>query len=1130
MKSIIKINIFILLFLFSIGSTKIFAQKQWSQLKFKRFGVDQGLTVTTAFSIVQDENGFLWIATIDGLLRYDGYKFIHYKNNFNDSTSISDNTVSTLCKGPHNIIWVGTYSGGLNRLDASTGKFKRFQNIPGNKNSLSSNRVWSVFEDKYRKIWVGTDNGLDRIDLTTGKITRYFHEEGNAKSLCNNNILSIAQDKHGAIWIGTINGLSRAVLDKEGLVKEFINYKNNSCDSCSLSGNIVMSLFETKDGRMLIGTNDGLNTFNESTHKFLVKRFSAKSDSAVKPIYSYLNSYGNNAVRAIYEDKYHNVWLTTDHGLKILNLKTGEFITYQSEINNSSTLSADLLQGIFEDKSKNIWIGTMVGGLNKADLKPQKFSLIQTQNGNPFNLSKNNIRSIFVDSKNILWVGTMEGGLSRINPKTEKFERVQNKNFDASNIWAIYEDTKENMWFGASNGLFRCNRKTGEFRHFTFDKNNPESISNDIVRSFLEDSKGNLWVGTEGGLNKYDYSSETFTRFLHDAKNPKSLSNNTIWTLLETTNTLWIGTDNGLNKLVFDDRGNPFFFKHYFPSKENKNSISNRSVRSLWLDKDQILWIGTSNGLNKFDYKTETFTRFNEENGLSNSYIYGVLGDNKENLWISTNNGVARFNKKNSTFMNYDKLDGLQNNEFNTGAFFKSKFNRGGGEMFFGGPDGFNRFFPDSLSENHVPPPVVITTIKIFGSELKNDKQPYEITDITLRHDENVIEFEFAALDFTLPEKNKYLYMLEGFDKGWVKAGNRRFIDYTNLDPGKYKFKVRASNPDGTWNEKGKTINLTIIPPFWKTWWFRILSLVCLVFLVYAYFRHRLNRLRKVQEFLEEQVFIKTKELREEKETVDEQNKLIEKKNHNITSSIRYAKRIQDSILPTIEKLNDVVPESFIFFKPKDIVSGDFYWFTRQNGSTLVAAVDCTGHGVPGAFMSLIGNNLLNDIVKNKGLNDPAIILKQLHEEVVVALKKGEHESDTVDGMDITLCVVNNKTQMLEFSSTGRSLIFVRDNKIQKHKVGKQPLGLVTKKEAAFEKDCIQLQKNDTFYILTDGYCDQFGGPNDDKFLSSNFEKLLLTIQDKPMNEQSKIIESEMEKWRGEHPQIDDMLVIGMRY
>ncbi|MGZ4037757.1 MAG: ligand-binding sensor domain-containing protein, partial [Bacteroidia bacterium] len=810
-------------FLFLTCAT-LFSQQQWANLKFRRYGVEQGLTVTTAFSIVQDDRGFLWIATIDGLQRYDGYKFVAYKTDFNDSTSISDNTVSQLFHGRENKIWAGTYSGGLNCFDVATGKFKRYQNSSSNPNTISSNRIWAIYEDKDGIVWVGTEKGLNRLDVKTGKITRYFHESGNESSLCDDNILSVFKDKSGVLWVGTINGLSRAQTDGGDNITGFKNYKSLSCDSTSLCGNIVMSFYEARNGTMWIGTNDGICRYNAVDNSFHLKRFAPKADTNSRQVYAYLNSYGPNAVRCIYEDKQNNLWLSTDVGLKILDPNTGNYIAYTADPGNTYGLSANLLSGLYEDRSGNLWIGTVVGGLNKVDLKPQKFKVCQTQNGNTCNLSRNNIRSLFSDSRNTLWAGTLEGGLNRMNAKTGKFEQLKNI-LHSGNVWAIYEDSKKQLWIGSSNGLYRYNDATGETGFYTHDRNDPQSISNNIVRTIFEDSKGNLWIGTEGGLNKYDRHSETFTSFVHDDKDKHSLSHNTVWTIKEGPNALWVGTDNGLNKLIADEKGNLLLFKHYLPEQDNKNSISSRSIRSIWADNG-LLWIGTSNGLNKFDVTRETFTRYNEVDGLANSYIYGVLGDDKGNLWISTNNGISCFNKKTAEFHNYDKLDGLQNNEFNTGAYCKSL----SGELFFGGPDGFNRFHPDSLYRNKVPPSIVITSIRIFGAELPVGQQ--NASHLTLNYDQNVISFEFSALDFTVPEKNRYEYMLEGFDKNWVKGDARRFVTYTNLDPGNYKFRVRASNSDGTWNDQGLALDLTIIPPFWKTWWFRLIGLAGLVLLV----------------------------------------------------------------------------------------------------------------------------------------------------------------------------------------------------------------------------------------------------------------------------------------------------------
>jgi ligand-binding sensor domain-containing protein len=348
MKKFIQIHVFALLL---FCSDQLHSQKHGSHLKFQRFGAEQGLTVTTAFSIVQDDYGFLWASTIDGLLRYDGYKFIHFKNDYNDSTSISDNTVSTLSKGKGNIIWVGTYSGGLNRLDVNTGKFKRILHNSNDENSLSSNRVWATFENKNNILWIGTDNGLNRLDLSSDKITRFFHVEGDSASLCNNSVLSLLEDKNGNLWVGTINGLSKIKLDAKKNIVSYKSYRYSSCSENCLSGNIVLSLLESKDGSIWIGTSNGVSHYDPQHDNFRNYRFSTQTDTTQNQVYSYLNSYGDNAARAIYEDKNGHFWITTDRGLKILHPSTGDFKTYHSDPANPFTLSADLLSGICEDRS-----------------------------------------------------------------------------------------------------------------------------------------------------------------------------------------------------------------------------------------------------------------------------------------------------------------------------------------------------------------------------------------------------------------------------------------------------------------------------------------------------------------------------------------------------------------------------------------------------------------------------------------------------------------------------------------------------------------------------------------------------------------------------------------------------------
>lgn len=1128
----LKHSCFFLPFLFLLHCISSYAQE--ARLKFQRFGVDQGLTVTTAFSIVQDENGFLWISTIDGLLRYDGYRFTNYKNNFKDSTSLSDNTLSTIFQDKKGLFWVGTYNEGVNCFNPRTAKAKHYRNVPGNEQSLSNNRVWCCCEDDKGMIWVGTDHGLNILDPSTGKIKRLFHSDSDPASISSDRILCLGKDGKGKIWIGTDHGLNSA--ETEGSGTTFKRYLHDPLYSASLSDNIVLSIYYSMD-HLWVGTVNGLNRLNGESGSFQHYSFmlesvgkSKEKNEDAEMVYSYLNSYGENSVRSVIQISEKELWVATDKGVKVLDPTTGAYASYYSDQYDPTTLSADLCLCFCKERSGNIWIGTMIGGISKTDLKPKKFPLIQTGFGNPYNLSKDNIRSVFMDHTGTLWVGTLGGGLNRIDEVSGKFVRVrendkdQGLRFDPENVWAISEDLKGKMWFGTSNGLWSFDPFTNSFRHFGHDPNDPHSISSDIVRCILPYDNEKIWVGTENGLNNYDAAQGTFTSYHNDKNDPKSISNNTIWTIRNIRGDFWIGTDDGLNRIMYDPM-HAIVFNRYNTEENNEKSLSNKSVRSIYEALDGMIWIGTNNGLNSFDPVKNEFTRYSEADGLPNSFVYAVLGDEKGNLWISTNYGISRFNVKEKKFRNYDKMDGLQNNEFNTGAYFKAQH----GTLYFGGPEGLNFFRPDHVMDNRTPPPVVITAIKLFGEDLKTEMEAPNIRELTFRYDQNVIAFEFAALDFTEPGKNRYAYQLIGFDPVQINSGNLRFVNYTNLDPGEYTFKVFACNNDGIWNNEGASIHITIIPPFWKTWWFSTLCALTLVLSVYGLFRYRLSRLRQVQSYLEYQVNKKTKELRDEKEVVESQKKTIEKKNHSITSSIHYARRIQDSILPMKEKINGLLPNSFILFKPKDIVSGDFYWFTQQGNNVLVAAVDCTGHGVPGAFMSLIGNNLLNNIVGNKKVSDPKLILEKLHDGVVRSLKKDEQESGTVDGMDISLCSINLEKNSLDYAATGRPLLLIRNGEIKKYKNGRHPVGLVTEKDPGFEKEHITLQPGDTFYIYTDGYCDQFGGADDDKYMEVNFEKLLLRINGMPMPEQAAALEKEIAAWKGDRPQLDDILVIGIR-
>ncbi len=792
---------------------------QSQDLKFERISVEQGLSQSTIYDILQDSKGFMWFGTEDGLNKYDGYDFTIYKNNPNDSSSLSHNYVWSIYEDKSGVIWIGTWGGGLNKFDRETGKFIHYQHDPSNPNSLSDNLVMSICEDKYDVLWIGTmKGGFCKLERETGKFTQYQHNPDNTKSLSNNSIITIYTDKIGKLWIGTWGYGLNKFDPKTG---KFIHYQHDPNNPNSLSSNVVVSIYEDRSGVLWIGTeNSGLNKFDR---------------------------------------------------------ETGQFTRYKHNPYNPNSLSNNAINSMYIDKSNVLWVGTFGGGLNKFDQEKVQFTHYQ-QNPDSPNILKNisvwSLNELRSGDMNILLIGTGKSGLYIFNRETGQFTNYQNDPNDSNSlsnntVCTIFESTyggSSVIWIGTSAGLNRLDQKKGQFRHYLHDPADPYSISDNIVRSICEDKSGKIWVGTRyGGLNKLEPETGKFTHYQHDPNNPNSLSHNAVITIFESHHTrkgiLWIGTYGGLNKL--DQKTEQF--THYMHDPADPYSISNNNVRSIYEDQSGILWIGTYDGLNKFDELTGQFIHYTDEDGLPNNVINGILEDKYGNLWLGTNNGLSKFNPETKACRNYDVNDGLHSNEFNIEACLKSK----DGKMFFGSVNGLNAFYPDSLKDNPHIPEIVITDFQIFNEpveiikdELVENKDifllPKHISttqEIELSYRENVFSFEFAALDYRSPQKNKYSYKMEGIDPDWVYTdASRRFASYTQLDPGEYIFRVKGSNNDGLWNEEGRSIKIIITPPWWRTDIAYLIYAILIMGMVFGVWRFQTNRL-KMQQQLEMEHF-----------------------------------------------------------------------------------------------------------------------------------------------------------------------------------------------------------------------------------------------------------------------------------
>lgn len=845
-------------------------------IRFEHISLEKGLSQSSVHCILQDSKGFMWFGTEDGLNKYDGYDFKVYKYDDRDKNSLSDNFIWTVYEDDSGNIWIGTGGGGLNKYIPEEDKYIRYEYNPNDQNSISYNIVRTILEDSRGILWVGTEGGgLCRFDHENNIFTNYQHDPQNPNSISSNNVLVIYEDRDSYIWVGTGDGgLNR--FDPESEI--FSRYVHNPDDSKSISGNTVMTIFEDRKGMLWIGTvGGGLNKYFPLNKDKTRGTFIHYKHEPENP-----KSLCNNSIMAIYEDSKGIFWVGTRKGIAIFDKKNEEFHNYKNDPNDPNSLSHNDILSIYEDNCGAIWIGTTNGGINKYDRNYYKFKHYKSEPNNLNSLNGNVIRSIYEDKSGIIWIGTIGGGINRFDRKNQKFTHYSNAftypyHLEDADITVFCEDRFGNLWIGSwGQGLFKFDKKNNKFSQYKYDYSDPGSINDNHIQVIYEDRNGVLWVGTDrGGLNKFDFLTEQFYNYKHDPNNPNSISSNSIQSrsiIEDEAGYFWIGTWNGLNK--FDPETGEF--THFLHDPDDPNSINNDHVISIIKCTgcvEEVLWIGTTGGLNKFNTKTHQFTKYTQEDGLPNNVIYAILEDNDKNLWISTNNGLSKFNPYTETFKNYDIRDGLQSNQYFWGAACKTK----SGELLFGGINGFNIFHPDSIKDNLHVPPIYISSFKIFNDVVQYGKDISTIDEIILSYKENYISFEFVALNYILSEKNQYAYYMEGVDKDWIYSGTRRYASYTNLEPGEYTFRIKASNNDNIWNEEGIAIKVEVIPPFWKKWWFKISVIGAIALLFIIWYEMRIYNIRKQKTILEVQVAERTKELQEKNLTLIKALKEIKK-------------------------------------------------------------------------------------------------------------------------------------------------------------------------------------------------------------------------------------------------------------
>lgn len=814
-------------------------------ISFNRLTTNNGLSNNHVSNMLQDRLGFLWFATDDGLNRFDGYEFKVFRNNPSDKTSISDNATFAITEDDSGRIWIGTKLGYLNCYDPVLDKFTYWEI---ESEITKENPITVIYIDKKFNVWIGTyRGGLYKFDTKTGKTINCVHKKEDPNSLSNNYISSIVEDDFGNLWIGTFNGLNQFNPNKSNT--HFIKYYFDKNNPNSLSDNIIWGIAESKseNSKLWVGTANGLTILNTETKSF--SRINISNPDNLQ--------FGEGTGTVIEEliDGEEILWINSYAGMLRYNVARNRFDRFLSDKENPNSLTSNQVNNIIKDRSGVLWIATD-NGLSYFSQKSIKFnnSLLFSDRSIDLNkLDKLNIKAITKSSDGTLWIGT-DNGLYFSNSDNGKLFVKKYSALASENIWSLTAGNSNDIWIGTyGSGLFRLNYKTNQLTKNDILLGVIKSTSRNFVKTVFKDDKNNLWIGYWGvGLARLNLTTGEVKNWIHQNEDPESLSHDDVWTIYQDSkNRIWIGTNGGGLNLYDESNGGKFF--HYSFKKASKNSLSSNSIYSITESKiknsdsrSTVLWIGTNNGLNKLVINNSDIENFYESeikattytimDGLADNSIKSIIEDEKGNLWLGTSSGITLFDLSKSTFTNFSTSDGVIGTDFN----FTSSFRLNDNLICIGSTAGLNYFEPNRIKQSSYKPSVVFTDFLIFNNSVKIEansilqKNIFNTDEVTLSHKQNVFSFQFAALDYNNPGSIKYAYKMEGFDKEWIQSGTRRFITYTNLNPGNYTFKVKSTNSDGIWNSNETSLAVIITPPWWQTIWAILLYFVVFVIGVWA--------------------------------------------------------------------------------------------------------------------------------------------------------------------------------------------------------------------------------------------------------------------------------------------------------
>lgn len=1129
MDSILKIRnrIFILflgLILITEGESQI--------IPFRNYTIREGLPQNSVVTIFQDSKGYMWFGTQVGIARFDGKSF----KNYNVSSGLCGNTVSSIIEDRKGQLWIASHDGGI-----SVRQKEAFYTL--NKDSgLVSNDIKSLYLDSKNSVWCLSENGISVI--THSGITNFTDQNG----LPHNNILTWFEDSKKRIWVGTQKGA--AVYD----AGKWISFITEI--AYQIEGrveNVVWSIAEDKKGNIWIGTQGGGvfvydgNSFRHFTQKdglsgnYVLSMTQAPDKTLWMGHYKQgfthfdgekfrvyvTNLIPNDYILGIKFDSRGRIWARTLQS----GVVTGTPDQFRI-LGKPNGLIDDRVQDICIDGTGNIWIGTL-GGVSMYG--KGIFEIYNTSCGLP----DNNIVSVACTHDHSVWLGTYNELVKLQENRITVFPQI--RGLFESVILSIFEDNRHQLWIGSYGSLVK--RIGGTMIKIRAD----ELYHGDNgIYSISEDKNGNLWLATESGAWKYD--GKSLVRYGVQ----EGLSGDNVKKILpDGRNNLWFVTTEGLTIQT------PLRIQTF----TDRNGLPSDACTDIASAGDSLYWIGTEAGLVEIIPVNDSFRIqkvYTTQSGLASNTIYSLLFDNQKSLWIGNEKGLNRIDISLHKIFYYGASDGFLPMETNLNAVSMDARNH----IWFGTVGGAVEYFPENDILALDPPKTYITGIRLSGTDIPLSNYFRQIDSVTglpqdlkLPYNRSSLIFDFIGLHYTIPEKIKYQYKLDGYDEQWSEPVAQNFAEYKKLPNGHYRFLVKACNSDGIWNSDPVSFSFQIKPPFWKTPWFVLIVIAIGVAVIVEIIRYRERKLQEDKRILEQKVRERTAQIEQQKKEIEEKNEELQQQQleilaqrdeierqrdiatqqrdqialqkKEITDSIHYASRIQSAIIPSRETVLSVLPEHFILFMPRDIVSGDFYWVTKHDHRIVVAAADCTGHGVPGAFMSMLGVTLLNEIVNKEDTFQASLILDKLRENVKITLSQTGKEDEAKDGMDIALCVADTQNHTMQFAGANNPLYIIREDELIEYKGDNMPIGIHAGEERPFTNHVIEVKPDDKFYIFSDGFADQFGGPEGSKFKTKPFKRLLQQICSYPMEKQHKLLLDAFLEWKGNLDQVDDVLVIG---